>query len=422
MSFIGNQKDSKVTAVGDKANGAVQTGFLTVNVALTNPVNSVSYRNITANSNTDILNIRGAGVSLSPNASPRTLTISTNSDLRVSQNSALMAVNNWTTWSGSQDSLSSSSIAWSPELGLFVSLALAADASGFQAMTSPDGFTWTRRTVPDNNSWNSVAWSPELGLFVAVSSSGSLNRAMTSSDGITWITRTTTVNNPYSDVIWCKELGLFVAVAGSTGAADVNKHIMTSPDGTAWTAQTTPNDNFTCVTWSKELGLLVALGFSAANKAMSSSDGINWTLRSLPAGAATYGGVSWSPELGLFVAVGNDMVYSPDGLTWTQASTYPAGFTAGTRVVWNPQFEAFVAVADSGTSQVALSFDGITWRGIVGLSGTWKSLAWSPELGIHAAVAPSGNFIMTSRPVGVWGAIAQGLTHAQVMSHLYMRY
>jgi len=46
-------------------------------------------------------------------------------------------------------------------------------------MTSPDGITWTSRSASEASSWYSVAWSPELGLFVAVASSGT-NRVMTS--------------------------------------------------------------------------------------------------------------------------------------------------------------------------------------------------------------------------------------------------
>ena len=88
MSFIGNQKDARLQAISDKANGAVHVGFPTINVAGTD---------IVATSNTDTLYVSGDGVTVTTNTNQRTLSIATTSDLRVSQNSAMSATNNWTT-------------------------------------------------------------------------------------------------------------------------------------------------------------------------------------------------------------------------------------------------------------------------------------------------------------------------------------
>ena len=55
------------------------------------------------------------------------------------------------------------SVCWSPELGLFCAV-----ASLTMAATSPDGITWTQRTLPVRAAWWSICWSPELGLFCTV--------------------------------------------------------------------------------------------------------------------------------------------------------------------------------------------------------------------------------------------------------------
>ena len=69
-------------------------------------------------------------------------------------------------------------VCWSPKLGLFCAVGLYGKVA-----TSPDGVTWTERTVSTNNWW-SVCWSPEQGVFCAVAQSG--NKAATSPDGETW--------------------------------------------------------------------------------------------------------------------------------------------------------------------------------------------------------------------------------------------
>jgi hypothetical protein len=53
-------------------------------------------------------------------------------------------------------------------------------------MTSPDGVTWTSRTIPGSGTWRSVTYGE--GLFVAVGSG--THPIKTSPDGISWTSRT----------------------------------------------------------------------------------------------------------------------------------------------------------------------------------------------------------------------------------------
>ena len=92
--------------------------------------------------------------------------------------------------------------------GIFV--AVAAN-NNFPAATSPDGITWTTRTMPRVANWQSVAFGN--GVFVAMATG---NIAATSSDGIAW-TETTPPNSTSWLVTY--DNGKFVAVSESTQTA-----------------------------------------------------------------------------------------------------------------------------------------------------------------------------------------------------------
>jgi hypothetical protein len=106
-------------------------------------------------------------------------------------------------------------------------------------------------------------------------------------------------------------------------------------------------------------GNYVGLGVSCGY-AVYSSDGVNWSINSLPAGAAgtNYSDIASGPT---FVAVSyagtNRILTSTDGINWTaraapQANTwYGVGYGNGT----------YVAVSFAGTNRVITSTDGITW-------------------------------------------------------------
>ena len=198
---------------------------------------------------------------------------------------------------------------------------------------------------------------------------------------------------------------------------------MTSSDGINWTLRTTPAVQYQCITWSKELGLFAALGWLSG--VMTSPDGITWTSRTLP-GEETLRGVAWSPTLGVFVTVGYQtsvtVIYtSTDGINWT-GRTAPAEVINSKTVRWVPQFGAFVSLSVSTTSDKhMISFDGITWFVRTGAPQRWSDVVWSPELGILVAVSTEAvgtRNVMFSRPMGVWGTINTRLTRSQVLSRI----
>ena len=304
--------------------------------------------------------------------------------------SGVKAVQTWTARTAAENN-GWRSVCWSPELGIYVAVALSGTN---RVMTSPNGITWTARTIPQANQWFSVCWSPELKIFVAVALDGT-NRVMTSPDGITWTIRSAAEANQWYSVCWSAELGIFVAVA-YTGT----NRVMTSPNGINWTARlaSEPNQWFG-VCWSPQLRIFVAVSRDGTNRVMNSPNGITWT-----AYAATevneWLSVCWSPQLGLFVAVSangtNQAMISSNGTTWT-AIKANLTYISFRSVCWSPELRLFVAV---GVSDIlTTSPNGINWTSITtqSVSNQWWSVCWSKELGIFAAVADGGtNSVLTS--------------------------
>ena len=277
-----------------------------------------------------------------------------------------------------------SAIAWSPTLNLFAAVG-AFGTSGKHVATSPDGVTWTIRTVT-GLVWQGVTWAAGLGLFVAVAGNG-VQRVMTSPDGITWTNRTHSSTSACEDITWSQELGLLVSIGSGS-----NPRVMTSPDGINWTSRTATNASWVAVTWSSQLGIFAAVGFSGV--VMTSPDGINWTDRT-SGYAYNLNDVTWSPELGIFAAIATNgsstpIVTSPDGINWTTRSA-PVSFS-GSAITWASGLGMFIAIAGSGSNRVLTSTNGISWTtGSAAAANNWRDIVWSPELGRAVAISSDGS-------------------------------
>jgi len=264
-------------------------------------------------------------------------------------------------------------------------------------MSSTDGINWTARTAPGGK-WVSVTYGN--GLFVAVSGSNlnNGNQIMTSPDGINWTLRATPNNNQY---LWYSVNygnGLYVAAAFGV--------VMTSPNGINWTIRTAAAGNeWRSVTFGN--GLFVAVASSGLidgglggniNRVMTSTDGITWTIRPASFDAAwntvTYGN-------GIFVAVAysgtaHRIMTSPDGSVWTLRT--PPVVNRWTSVTYGNGL--FVAVAEGGTgfsgsdgiaeNNVITSPDGITWTGRNAPGAPWQSVTYGDDR--FVAVSPFTGF------------------------------
>ncbi len=210
-------------------------------------------------------------------------------------------------------------------------------------LTSPDGITWTKRTSGTVLDLRSVIWAD--GQFVVVGGndenedfdgqvSGSL--VLTSPNGTTWTLRTLPTNRTLQGI----------AFNGSTLVATGRKgELLTSPDGIAWTHQNsgiTTSDLHDVTSSGK---LFVASGDGGA--ILRSADGITWTpASSVPVSRSvsrSTAGVVWAGDR--FVTVGDkgSVLSSSDADVWTEQD-------AGThntlnRLAWNGT--VLVAVGDN---------------------------------------------------------------------------
>jgi hypothetical protein len=270
------------------------------------------------------------------------------------------------------------------------------------------GITWTGQTSASSNNWDGVTYGN--GLFVAISFTGTGNRVMTSPDGINWTTRKSPSDNLWTAVTYGN--GLFVAVA-ITGPSD--QRVMTSPDGINWTGRTSPTNAWTSVTYGD--GLFVAVAESGDNRVMTSPDGITWTTRT-SAYNYLWNWVTYAN--GKFVAVSSGPGYaevSPAGIKFIAATGLAPGFamTSLDGITWTLQSSApndgwhtvvygnglFVSVSYTGTGHVMTSPDGITWTmRPSGTTNLWHSVTYGAGLFVATAEDGKGNRVMTS-PDGI---------------------
>jgi len=268
------------------------------------------------------------------------------------------------------------------------------------ALSSLDDITFTVG-VSGMTSNGTVIASIDAAVCTGVGS-GLPNEASSSTDntvtyieagtGLVWGIVPSAADFAWTSVCWSPELSMFAAVAATDGAT---QRAMTSPDGIGWTIRTTPNFSFTAIAWSPSLGLFCAVANSGTTQqAMTSPDGITWTIRTTNQDR-NWAGIAWSPSLGMFAAVanlgtGNRVMTSTNGTSWT-ARAASNDTLAWNDVCWSPDLGMFVAVADGAGSTVMTSTNGTSWTGRTA-AGTfnWNSVCWSPELGLFAAVADTG--------------------------------
>lgn len=169
----------------------------------------------------------------------------------------------------------------------------------------------------------------------------------------------------------------------------------------AWSTNAAPGGHhWLAVAWSPDLHLFAAVssdGQSSAhgwNRVMTSPDGVSWTSRDAPEAtwSTDWSGITWSHEQSLFVAVGSSRIMtSPDGTTWTERTT-PAGPSSWQSVAWSPSLGLFAAVSYDGG--VMTSSNGVSWAPRTSPSHIWQEVTWSPELGRFVAVGT--DYTMTS--------------------------
>ena len=142
-----------------------------------------------------------------------------------------------------------------------------AGASTDKCYTSPDGITWTARTLPSSQTWWAIEWNGTV--FCAIAGGQFIsNVAATSTDGITWTARTLSASLNYYDIAWNGTV--FCAVATATSSC------VTSPDGITWTNRSLPTyTQWYRIAWNGTVFCVVTIAESVA--CATSPDGITWS-------------------------------------------------------------------------------------------------------------------------------------------------
>jgi hypothetical protein len=302
----------------------------------------------------------------------------------------------WTQSTGVWNLLQFTSVCWAPQLSLIVTVSNPIyDPVRNQHVTSTNGINWEVHGLVRKVLWTSVCWSPELTLFVSCADGGNESLKAYSSDGVSWTESTPVGSGGSTAVCWSPELSLFVA--GPSG-----EKLFTSENGKDWTVHIIANQYVNSICWSSELNIFVMVGTYIS----TSSDGITWAPQSSPFTQTTdwkHKSVCWAAELSLFVVVGQyGAMTSPDGVNWTIRDT-----TFGSpSVCWSPELSLLVAINyDSLTT--CSSPDGITWTtyptgiGATDIEVDWISICWSPELMIFLVMGIGGIYKAMTSPDGI---------------------
>jgi hypothetical protein len=236
--------------------------------------------------------------------------------------------------------------------------------------TSPDGITWTARTMSTSAAyWSAIAWNGTVFCAIADTGiAGDTNVIVTSPDGITWTTRTAPVSASWRSLV--SHAGLFVAIGYSYGSS-VGR-IITSTDGITWTSRTLPAVMGSTNPMLCSNGSIVVCIFSSSATLWKSTDGITWTTGTYSSPGGNAVAIAWNGTLFCAITANSSTsATSPDGITWT-GRTMPAS------LLWTSvsAISGLFVAAASNSNNTYTSADGITWTvsAITGGAGSWQSI------------------------------------------------
>jgi hypothetical protein len=216
--------------------------------------------------------------------------------------------------------------------------------------TSPDGVTWTARTIYPISFSNTCTLATNGSIWIAGNNTTAF---YTSTDaGVTWTSRTSGPSNVTS-IVW--NGSKFVA-GTSSGQPSY------STDGITWTSGTGAATNTHRVIWTGTSFLCCPVSGNSLSISRS-TDGITWTNQSLGS-SGTYGAIAYGNGYVIVVSI-DGVVYrsSNDGVTWSVVSNLVSA-KYSCRLV-------FVGGLFWLRSQyyIATSSDGVSWTYVSAIPG-----------------------------------------------------
>ena len=191
-----------------------------------------------------------------------------------------------------------------------VMFGIATNGSGFaicgsnnQYGYSSDGITWPNFTSSGGgNGYMAAIWANSIYVLAPTIPYGSY----TSPDGVTWTNRSVAAGY-YLDIVWHNSIFVSVGLSGA---------IVTTPTGVTWTARTSGTTNHLRKVASNG-SVIVAVGDSGT--IVTSLDGATWTVRT--SGITTnIAKAIWNGSMFVAVGTGGTILTSPDGATWSRVN------------------------------------------------------------------------------------------------------
>jgi photosystem II stability/assembly factor-like uncharacterized protein len=163
--------------------------------------------------------------------------------------------------------------------------------------------------------------------------------------------------------------GLFVT-SGSNSSSDAG-HIWTSSNGIAWTEQTSP-----AYEWFRDVLYAGSNYYLIGGKIITSTNGTAWSIVHGATGWDIWG-VAYGNGVYAAGTLTGDIIISPDGILWTQPTTYP-DVTTIVDMAYCPTNQRFVGGISDGTL-IYSDDNGVTWNPhsfvpVVGLNGLYYVL------------------------------------------------
>ena len=315
-------------------------------------------------------------------------------------------------------------IAYSPELKIFVTCSNYYNGQGI--VYSTDGKQWLRSDYIGTSA-RYVAWSPELGIFV----SGS-GETYTSSDGKIW---TQAGNLAFTDVVWVPFLHKFIGILFGIFSYE---YFYESSDGINWypieTGPSIYSWYYTQTVFAASPDTVIAGVYSSV---YLTTDGVNWStslttigdIKTVSYGNGTFFVITnssyyyYSTDKGqtwyngtlsivstyitavftddsVIVTGNRETFVSQDYVTWTTyTNTTMSSLSYGYKsAVYNADDNYIVAVSER---EINLSIDGTLWvpADTTFIGGTYDNVAYSPETNTVVAVASNGE---TSTETGTY--------------------
>lgn len=244
---------------------------------------------------------------------------------------------------------------------------------------STDLTTWTNRGIATKSYDNDLCYSSKNSRFVAVGSSGIAYSGTSSINNFT----SSSVTTSFTGICWSEENSTFVAVS-----LRLTNGVAKSSNGTTWSTSNT-NVMINKIMWASYLNLYIGIEYNS-NNIYTSPDGNTWTLRSstIPMiGNALSINQGCSNKLGIVILPGStNIAYSYDGITWNNINISNRSIW---QVKWIDDLNYFVLT--TAINIFYISYDGITWiskQSNINSSGTlFYSFAYAPELGIFGVTA-----------------------------------